>query len=121
MFSMDRWLEETRILQRDYYTDPSVLPPKEFIAWTRNMVLGLIVEATEALGEVKDWRWWKSAPDKEDRFSENTRALFLEELVDITHFVGALAISVGCTDEEWARIYAEKSETNRDRQRYGGA
>jgi len=108
------WLASTRDLQINYFGgDPAVLPPEEKIAWVRNMVLGLIVEATEVLQEVRGWKWWDIGdPTHFDRDA------YIEELVDVVHFVGALAITVDVTDEEWAVAYARKTAINKARRNH---
>jgi dimeric dUTPase (all-alpha-NTP-PPase superfamily) len=108
-----KWLESTAELQVNYFGGhPAELPPLDRIDWARNMVLGLIVEATEVLAEVKGWKWWDMGdPDVFDRDA------YLEELVDVVHFVGALAIAANVTDEEWTAAYARKTEINKQRRR----
>lgn len=107
-----RWLEHSRELQISTFGgDPSLLDGERRVEYVRRMVLGLISEATEALNEV-GWKWWSSK-------GHFNRDKFLEELVDVVHFAGALAVMAGCTDEEWDELYARKSETNRARQREG--
>jgi len=102
---MATWLARTRELQRDYFGgDPAELPPDEKVAFVRNMVLGLMVEATEVLGVVKNWKWWRTSAVAFDR------AEYLEELVDVVHFAGALAVMAGITDQEWQEAYARKTE-----------
>lgn len=109
---MDRWLARSKELQIETFGgDPSLLTGDDRTEYVRRMVLGLIKEATEALDEV-GWKWWSA----KDHFN---RDKFLEELVDVMHFVGALAVLTGCTDEEWGQLYGAKSEVNRARQREG--
>lgn len=109
--TMADWLTRTRRLQAEHFGgDPSDLQGEEWIGFVRNMVLGLIVEATEALNEVRGWKWWRGAP-------EYDRAAFLEELVDVAHFLGALAVAANVTDAEWAAAYAAKAEIVKQRAR----
>ncbi len=115
-FTMADWLASSKKLQIEAYGgDPATLDPEARLAWTRNMVLGLIVEATEVLDEMKNWRWWAGADGQGETVMED-RDAYIEELVDVVHFAGALAIAVRCTDEEWAEAYARKSAINRSRQ-----
>jgi hypothetical protein len=107
--SMASWLSSTRRLQVECFGgDPAHLEGEAWVAFIRNMTLGLIVEATEALNEVKAWKWWRSS----ERFD---REAYIEELVDVMHFVGAMAVAVGVTDTEWAEAYAKKSAVVRAR------
>lgn len=109
---MQGWLERTRQLQIDTFGgDPTLLEGEERTEYVRRMVLGMIKEATEVLDQT-GWKWWSV----KEHFNRDE---FLEELIDVTHFVGALAVLTGCTDEEWGRLYAAKSEVNRQRQREG--
>lgn len=111
-FTMEKWLHHSRILQMTTFGgDPTLLVGEERAEFVRRMVLGLMTEATEALNEV-GWKWWSA----KDHFN---RDKFLEELVDVVHFVGGLAAMAGCTDEEWRAIYAAKSAVNRSRQQEG--
>lgn len=113
--SMDTAMARAREIQRDYYGgNPAALPTGERTAWMRNMILGLIVEATEALQEVKNWKWWIPTSD----YEQDSRAKYLEELVDVAHFTAALAIAVGCTDEEWREMYHAKYLVNQERNRH---
>jgi dimeric dUTPase (all-alpha-NTP-PPase superfamily) len=107
-FTMARWLAHARALQREVFVDPEALAPEALLAWTREMVLAMIVEATEVLNEVPGWKSWRPHPGDRERY--------IEELVDVVHFAGALAVAAGVTDEEWARAYADKSRTIRIRQ-----
>jgi len=112
-FTMADWLASTKRLQVEAYgLDPSTLAPEEQTEWARKMILGLIAEATEVLGEVSGWRWWASG----NGAAPLNRDAYIEELVDVAHFTGALALAVGCTDAQWAEAYARKSAINRVRQ-----
>lgn len=107
--TMADWLARTRRLQVEHFGgDPARLEGEEWIAFVRNMVLGLIVEATEALNEVQAWKWWRGA-------ALYDRAAFVEELVDVAHFLGALAVAADVTDAEWATAYAAKHEIVKQR------
>jgi dimeric dUTPase (all-alpha-NTP-PPase superfamily) len=107
---MAGWLANARAIQTTCFDgDPSLLPPGKRLEFIRNMVLGLIVEITEALAEVQDWKWWVADRGAFDRDK------YLEELVDVSLFLGALAVAVDCTDEEWQGHYLSKIEVVRQR------
>jgi dimeric dUTPase (all-alpha-NTP-PPase superfamily) len=104
---MADWLARAKRTQiRVFGGDPARLDPEARLAWTRNMVLGLIVEATEVLGEVKSWKWWR--PDD----SGFDRQAYIMELVDVVKFAGALAVAVDCTDAEWNQAWSAKDAIN---------
>lgn len=108
--TMARWLARAKRTQIEVFGgDPASLDPQARLAWTRNMVLGLIVEATEVLGEVKAWRWWRPGDSGFDRDA------YIMELVDVVKFAGALAVAVDCTDEEWNHAWFKKDLINADR------
>ena len=105
--TMADWLARAKRTQiTTFGGDPALLPPREKLEWTRNMVLGLIVEATEVLAEMKSWKWWRDGTDQFDREA------YITELVDVVKFAGALAVAVDCTDEEWAQAWAAKDAIN---------
>ena len=109
---MRQWLSHSQRLQSETFGgDPGLLSGEDRAEYVRRMVLGLIKEATEVLDEV-GWKWWSNR-------NHFNREKYLEELVDVMHFVGALAVAANCTDEEWAQMYAVKSEINRTRQKDG--
>ena len=109
-YSMDVQLAMTRQLQMEYFGgDPADLPVEERNDFVRNMILALIVEATEALDEFKGWKWWEGGIEGFDRDK------FIEELADVSHFTAALAVAVACTDEEWREAYWRKHAIIQDR------
>lgn len=111
---MWRWLADTEKLQREAYgLEPGALAGGEladFIVWNYS---ALVKEAGEALDEVA-WKPW--VPEGRGRVN---RGLYLNELVDVGHFLGNLAVAVRCTDEEWEQRYTSKMYLNRQRQRAG--
>jgi len=110
---MDSWLERTYALQVECFGgNPAELSADEKVDFVRRMTLGLIVEATEALNVVSHWKWWHD--DRGELFDKDH---YIEELVDIMHFVGAMACMTGISDREWAEAYARKSEVVRARAR----
>jgi dimeric dUTPase (all-alpha-NTP-PPase superfamily) len=105
--TMANWLARAKRTQIEVFGgDPANLPPVEKLEWTRNMVLGLVVEATEVLGEVKAWKWWRPGQ------AEFDREAYITELVDVVKFAGALAVAVDCTDAEWNQAWAAKDAIN---------
>lgn len=109
---MWRWLAETEKLQREAYgQDPGELMGPEladFIIWNHT---ALVKEAGEALDEVA-WKPWASSGYR----GRMNRERYLDELVDVGHFLGNLAVAARCTDEEWEQRYITKMSLNRQRQ-----
>jgi hypothetical protein len=48
-----------------------------------------------------------------------SRNKFVEELVDVLHFVANQLVAAGCGDDELSERYAEKQQINRDRMASG--
>lgn len=69
-------------------------------------------EAVEAL----EWLNWKPWKKKKQRFN---RYEFLNELVDIQHFLINCAIMVGCSSREFAELFFNKGKENVARQNRG--
>lgn len=108
-----RWLESTRHLQQEAFHDYDW--PKQGDALARSVIenhTSLVTELGEALNEV-GWKPWTR-----NRGWVNREA-FIRELVDAGHFLANLLMAVGCTDEEWERLYREKQDINLKRQREG--
>ena len=107
------WLKRTRELQiAAYGTDPASLSSEslaDYVIWNHT---ALIDELSEFLGEVQWKPWAKPRGDA-------NRDAAIGELIDVAHFLGNLAVAMGCTDEEWERRYKAKMELNAARQRDG--
>lgn len=107
-----RWLASTERLQFQAYG--YVMPMEgdelaDFVTWNHTAA---VKELSEALDEV-GWKIW-AAP----RGWVN-RDAFIRELVDVSHFIANMAVSVGCTDEEWWVRYRAKQGLNAKRQADG--
>lgn len=106
------WLSSTQALQLEAYRfDVHALDGEERAAYVRSMVLA----ATKELGEFLDNVVWKSWATR-DQGAILDRDAAVEELVDVAHFVGNLAVLLGCTDAEWTTRYQAKQAVNRERQ-----
>lgn len=105
-----RWLRETRKLQTDTFdVDPMTLEGgalADFIVWNHTAAVD---ELCEFLGETQ-WKPWQT------NRGECNKDLAIDELVDVCHFIGNLAVAMGCTDAEWTRRYRKKLQINRKRQ-----
>lgn len=79
------------------------------------MLTCVIQEACEA----RDWLDWKPWKKTKAKWSKNTRYEFINELVDIQHFLINAAIFVGCDSKEFIRTFFNKNKENINRQRKG--
>ncbi len=73
------------------------------------MILSIKVESTEALNWL-NWKPWKKKKIEFNRYE------FLNELVDIQHFLINAAIGVDCDYEEFADLFLNKNKENINRQ-----
>lgn len=113
-----RWLESTKDLQEQAYGydfRAMARSPRALCEYLTHMTFAAMNELMEASLEF-EWKHWTSAPPWVDRDR------LLEELVDADHFVANMAVALGCTDEEWSRLYQAKQARNRERMagRYAG-
>lgn len=110
------WLLTTRELQaKSYGTDVSTLRGAELSHYVRYNVLAAMHELlAEGLGEF-DWKPWV---DSELGFLN--RDAFVNEMVDVLHFVANLLVAAGCSDEELSLRYKKKQQKNRERMASGG-
>ena len=92
-------------------TDPTELEGEERTVFIRNMVLALLDEVHEVLGEVGWKPWAKSRHVNEERAKE--------ELVDAWHFFMNLMLAVGLTADELYEGYIEKNRVNLERWQSG--
>jgi hypothetical protein len=109
-----RWLASTRELQETAFgVDFSQRKTSAQLA--DNMVhqgFALFIELAEAFGELQ-WKDWAQ------NRGELKRDAMVGELVDTAHFLANLLVHLDVTDDEWERLYREKQERNRTRQRSG--
>lgn len=111
---MAGWLTETRNLQIDAYdVDPAALEGAERAEYVRWNALAAIDEIAEVLAEIR-WKPWAGRQgDFEDRDA------YADEIVDVLHFVGNLAVAAGVTDDELSERYGRKVAVNRARRAHG--
>lgn len=84
-----------------------------FVDWN---LRGAIHEICEA-GEETPWKPWSSR-DPVEMWNAN-RDNFIDEIVDVLHFLASAALAAQATDEEIERRYKAKSATNTQRQEDG--
>ena len=87
------------------------LQDKKKIEWILILTRALQQETAELI-DTTPWKWWK----KQQKFDINNAK---KELIDIVHFVIALAITLGMDAEELFAEYTEKNKINHDRQDNG--
>ena len=105
-----RWLESTVALQREAYGREQ---PKDVPSQTQAIKDNLLAALVELAGEVPREFAWKFWAHDEPWIN---REKFLDEMVDVGHFLANMLIAVGITDEEWELHYRMKQEVNRRRQ-----
>jgi hypothetical protein len=114
-----KWLSSTYELQSEVYEYPltwfsqglrlgSVAVMKELAAYIDWNITAAGQELAEARIEFS-WKPWAV-----DAAFVNRRRI-IEELVDVNHFIGNILVAMGVSDEEYAKIYQEKQQKNRDR------
>jgi hypothetical protein len=110
----DGWLESTRILQtHSYGADPAKLVGEAQVEYVRWNMLALIKELMESLDECS-WKPW-SVSEK----GLKNRDAFVDELVDVAHFLANLLVAANCSDEEFHQRYTIKQQVNRERMASG--
>lgn len=108
------WLESTRVLQQDTFdTDPAALEGDAFADYVTWNGMAATVELAELLQHLP----WKPWVRDRGRPGAKSRDRAVEELVDLVHFVGNLAVALRVTDQELNERYLAKQWENRDRQR----
>ena len=88
------------------------LKTKDFITFDQ-LCLALTHEVME-LHDTCHWKWWKKHHNSADVFKMQEAAK--EELVDVLHFVVAIAIRLGMDAGMIHRLYIEKNKINHKRQ-----
>lgn len=100
------WLTAQERLQREVF---EVEPFSEGIEYLRWNVLAAVTELVEVLNET-NWKPWSTSA------GVGLQADFVEELVDVLHFVGNLALWAGIRGPELTEKYQAKLEENARRQ-----
>jgi len=96
--------------QKRFYELP--LPIKQATSYERLMLTCIIAEAIEALNWL-NWKPWKKTKEEFNRYE------FLNELIDIQHFLINAALGVGCTEQEFYKLFLNKHAENINRQERG--
>jgi len=113
------WLKETASLQQECYgADYSVFHSNEpddinttieYIRWNMLAIDDELAEMRQAIS----WKPWQHDEPYIDRDE------LVKEAVDVLHFVANIICAAGATDAELDKIYQEKMNKNRARQRDG--
>jgi hypothetical protein len=115
-----RWLADQLLTERVAYgTDPRTLRGEEGAEFVRWNVLAAIRELTELLNDVDGWKPWQTERDDAGRLKD--RDAFVEEGVDVLHFIANLLLYAGATDAEVSRVWSTKQRVNAARQETGYA
>ena len=96
--------------QKRFYDIP--IKKNKFNEYEKLMLTSIIVEAVEAIDWL-NWKPWKKTKKKLNRYE------FLNEIIDIQHFVINAAIGVGCESDEFYKLFINKNLENADRQKRG--
>jgi hypothetical protein len=119
------YLWDQRQLQRSQgpgnpaYKDPFELEGEEKVEFIRWNILAAIRELTEMLNLVDGWKPWQTKRDNVGTFKD--RDDFVEEGIDVLHFVGNLLNAAHATDAELSGAFREKQRINAERQATGYA
>lgn len=108
-------LQQMFSLQKSFqsrFYDFEKMSNKEKIEYIRLMLTCINVESVEAL----NWTNWKPWKKTEKRFN---RYEFLNELIDIQHFLINTALSVNCDSNEFSMLFINKNKENINRQKKG--
>jgi dimeric dUTPase (all-alpha-NTP-PPase superfamily) len=113
-WSFQDWLDAQRELQIEGFdTDPVYLyEEKVRDYWTWNLLAAH--SELDELGRELRWKPW-ALNGGEVRNREDA----IEEIVDVLHFLGNLALTLAVTGEELTTTYRRKMEINRKRQEDG--
>jgi hypothetical protein len=119
MTLFNRWLKETRNLQKDVYfinyeemegdKPQNIRKFVEYLRWNMLAVDDELAEMRQAIS----WKPWQHDQPYADREE------VIKEAVDVLHFVANIIVAAGGTDEELNKYYLEKMEKNRQRQLKG--
>lgn len=88
---------------------------KDTQAYLDSMLTHIIQETCEA----REWTHFKHWKQYEKKWTKQERYEFLNELIDVQHFLINAAIGVGCDHHEFTRLFFNKQKVNVDRQERG--
>lgn len=106
---------QSRFHDMNKIIDGSKLMNVETQSYIDLMLTCIIQEACEA----RDWtnfKPWKTYPKK---WSLKKRREYLNEIIDIQHFVINACIAVGCDEKEFIKLFFNKQKENVIRQKVG--
>jgi len=119
MALFDRWLKETRELQKNVYfinydemegdKEANIRRLIEYMRWNMLAIDDELSEMRQAISW-KPWQHDKPYADREE---------IIKEAVDVLHFVANIIVAAGGTDEVLNKYYSEKMKKNRERQERG--
>ena len=115
----DRWLNQTKELQKNVYfinyeemdgDDPRRLRNLiEYMRWNMLAIDDELAEMRQAIS----WKPWQHDAPYADREE------IIKEAVDVLHFVANIIVAAGGTDEVLNKYYLEKMNKNKERQMNG--
>lgn len=116
------FLTDQRLLQRTaFQRDPAALSGEELVEFVRWNTLAAVVELGEMLEPVRGWKPWdtKHRGDAAGINDSEAREKFVDEGVDVLHFIANLLLTAGVTDAELSEAFKRKQDKNRARQESG--
>jgi len=99
------------LFQERFY-DFSTMTEKAKVEYIRLMLTCVNVESVEALGWL-NWKPWKKTQ------VEFNRREFINEIVDIQHFLINVLLVVDCDEKEFCQAFFNKNHENVERQKKG--
>lgn len=96
-----------------------VAPGETMDAVTLTKINEQLTAMVQETCEARDWLPWKSWSKKPKVMTKEERWEYLNELVDVQHFLINAALAVGCTSKEFAQIFFNKQHENALRQKRG--
>lgn len=113
-------LRQQLALQRGTYgVDPHALQGEELVEYVRFNVLAAIKELTEMLDQVDGWKPWQTEREHAGEFKD--RHEFIEEGVDVLHFLLNLLNVSRVEYDALIAIFTAKQRLNARRQQLGYA
>lgn len=88
----------------------------ETLTHLKEMLLAINVETCEALDQIPGWKSWSRKPAL---LTKEARWEYLNELVDVMHFMINASLIVGCTADEFVYMFFNKQHENKERQKRG--
>lgn len=107
---LESMFDQQKKFQKAIVKDFALLDDEAFTNYTQLMLHCIHAESVEALNWL-NWKPWKKKKLKFNRYE------FLNELVDIQHFLINCALATKCDAKEFSELFFNKGKENLNRQR----